>query len=329
MRQRRIRIAVTGECMVELLPVRSEGGEALFRQGFSGDTLNTAVYLSRLGGLETSYLSAVGNDPLSESMLDFWQGEGGDCSLVRRIPGASPGLYMIRNDRHGERSFFYWRSSSAARFCYSGSGAQALLDRLETFDCIYLSGISLAVFQEDGRNRLLERLESLAGNISVCFDANFRPRLWGANRAEAVAAAMPWYRRMLPITSMLFLSAEEIDAFGAEGEMHSPRSGMLGLVSHMKPGAEAVMKDGPRPCLIWDGTCLLQSMPCKGKNVVDATAAGDSFAAAYLHARLQGLSPERAARRGHRLAAAVIEVPGAIIPADRMPHMEDADDADE
>ena len=111
MRQRRIRIAVTGECMVELLPVRSEGGEALFRQGFSGDTLNTAVYLSRLGGLETSYLSAVGNDPLSESMLDFWQGEGVDCSLVRRIPGASPGLYMIRNDRHGERSFFYWRSS--------------------------------------------------------------------------------------------------------------------------------------------------------------------------------------------------------------------------
>ncbi|HEY8610369.1 MAG TPA: PfkB family carbohydrate kinase, partial [Roseomonas sp.] len=51
----------------------------------------------------------------------------------------------------------------------------------------------------------------------------------------------------------------------------------------------------------------------------DTTAAGDSFAAAYLAARLKGLLPEAAARAGHRLAGAVIRHPGAIIPRDAMP----------
>ena len=49
--------------------------------------------------------------------------------------------------------------------------------------------------------------------------------------------------------------------------------------------------------------------------VVDSTAAGDSFNAAYLAARLLGADPPRAARLGNRLAARVIAFPGAIIPA--------------
>ena len=53
--------------------------------------------------------------------------------------------------------------------------------------------------------------------------------------------------------------------------------------------------------------------------VVDTTAAGDSFAAAYLAARLQGAGPVEAARAGHRLAGAVVCHPGAIIPLAAMP----------
>ena len=40
--------------------------------------------------------------------------------------------------------------------------------------------------------------------------------------------------------------------------------------------------------------------------VVDTTAAGDSFAAAYLTARLSGSDPVAAARAGHRLAGVVV-----------------------
>jgi 2-dehydro-3-deoxygluconokinase len=53
--------------------------------------------------------------------------------------------------------------------------------------------------------------------------------------------------------------------------------------------------------------------------VVDTTAAGDSFAAAYLASRLAGAHPVEAARAGHRLAGVVVCHPGAIIPRTAMP----------
>ena len=53
--------------------------------------------------------------------------------------------------------------------------------------------------------------------------------------------------------------------------------------------------------------------------VVDTTAAGDSFAAAYIAARLAGADPIEAARAGHRLAGVVVCHPGAIIPRTAMP----------
>jgi 2-dehydro-3-deoxygluconokinase len=53
--------------------------------------------------------------------------------------------------------------------------------------------------------------------------------------------------------------------------------------------------------------------------VVDTTAAGDSFAAAYLATRLSGADPAIAAAAGHRLAGTVVGYPGAIIPREGMP----------
>ena len=47
---------------------------------------------------------------------------------------------------------------------------------------------------------------------------------------------------------------------------------------------------------------------------VDTTAAGDSFNAGYLAARMRGVDPFGAALAGHRLAGVVIQHPGAIVP---------------
>ncbi len=47
---------------------------------------------------------------------------------------------------------------------------------------------------------------------------------------------------------------------------------------------------------------------------VDTTAAGDSFNAGYMSARLSGQNPADAATNGHQLAAEVIQHRGAIMP---------------
>jgi 2-dehydro-3-deoxygluconokinase len=85
--------------------------------------------------------------------------------------------------------------------------------------------------------------------------------------------------------------------------------------------AEIVVKFAtPAVCVCADGRReVVQAEPVA--DVMDTTAAGDSFAAAYLAARLAGRAPHDAARAGHRLAGAVVRHRGAIIPAVAMPDM--------
>uniref|UniRef100_A0A8W7PL26 Amidohydrolase 3 domain-containing protein n=1 Tax=Anopheles coluzzii TaxID=1518534 RepID=A0A8W7PL26_ANOCL len=104
-----------GEGMIEL------SGQPLQRR-FGGDTLNTAIYLARLladSPHDVRYLSGMGQDKLSKQLLADWQAEGVDVSHIVIQPGKLPGLYMVETDAQGERSFFYWRSDSAARHYFA------------------------------------------------------------------------------------------------------------------------------------------------------------------------------------------------------------------
>jgi len=135
-----MRVASIGECMVEFSAAR----DGLFARGFGGDTLNTALYLARLG-VDTSYVTALGDDPLSDAMLAAWEAEGIKTDEVMRLPGRLPGLYMIERDARGERSFLYWRDRAPAREFFDRAD-DAALERLSRFDWLYLSGISLSLY---------------------------------------------------------------------------------------------------------------------------------------------------------------------------------------
>jgi 2-dehydro-3-deoxygluconokinase len=83
---------------------------------------------------------------------------------------------------------------------------------------------------------------------------------------------------------------------------------------------EVVVKRGVQPTLVRiAGTPLLVVPVEEVPRVVDTTAAGDSFAGAYLAMRLTGIPPAAAARAANRMAGVVIQHPGAIIPVEAMP----------
>jgi len=190
-----MKVACIGECMIEFSAAR----DGLFARGFGGDTLNTAVYLARLG-IETSYVTALGDDALSEAMLAAWQAEGIDTSEVLRVPGRVPGLYMIERDARGERSFLYWRDRAPARELFDRAD-DAALDRLAGFHWLYLSGISLSLYGEMGRARLRELLlETRRRGGRVAFDGNFRPRGWSdpETARRAFNAILPLVDLALP-----------------------------------------------------------------------------------------------------------------------------------
>src|SRR5215218_8913159 len=134
------RVACIGECMIELR--QAPGG--LYSRSFGGDTLNTAVYLARLG-IDVDYITALGDDTLSDEMIAGWQAEGVGTARVARLKGKLPGIYLIETDAKGERKFFHWRESAAARQLMNLPETADVLASLTSYDVIYLSAITLSL----------------------------------------------------------------------------------------------------------------------------------------------------------------------------------------
>ncbi|UVF20901.1 sugar kinase [Microvirga terrae] len=296
------RVACIGECMIEL---REEADGRLSR-GYGGDTFNTAVYLSRLG-TDTDYITALGDDSWSDELIEAWTKEGVGTQRVLRLPGRLPGLYIIQTDPKGERRFSYWRETAAARLLFQAPEAETVIDAIAAYDLIYLSGISLSLYGEKGRERLFAVLQDArAKGRRVAFDTNFRPRGW--TDPEIARAA---FRQAFACADIILASTEDLDLlFGAGG---------VDQLLAFSDRAEIVLKHPDLTCRVLSQGEDIVVPGTPVDDVVDTTAAGDSFAAAYLHARLSGEGPRSAAAAGHRLAGQVVRYRGAIIPRDAMP----------
>ncbi len=295
-------IAAIGECLVEQRDDDPPAGHS----GFSGDTLNFATYLARLlPEAQVFYLTALGDDALSERMLAAWRAENIRVELVRRRPGKRPGRYVIATDRNGERTFSYDREQSAAREVLTGDCLAALREALKDFHLFYLSGISLAILSPADREKMLALLRSLrtAGVIAV-YDSNYRPALWAS--AEE---ARRWTCRVYgEVDAALTGFADEQALFG-DG---SPAAACRRLAT-LGP-REIVVKNGSSPAALLAGGRVSRHPVGRPASAVDTTAAGDSFNAGYLAARLSGRSAPAAVAAGQALARRVVQFPGAIIP---------------
>jgi 2-dehydro-3-deoxygluconokinase len=297
------RVACIGECMVELK--QADGG--LFSRGYGGDTLNTAVYLARLGA-GADYITALGDDPLSDEMVAGWAAEGIGTERVVRLRGKLPGLYMIQTDDEGERRFFHWRDSAAARSLMDLPETPEILNALASYDVVYLSAITLSLYSPEGRARLFAAIKrARERGTRFAFDTNFRERGW-----PDPEIARSVFREAFEISDIVLASLEDLlPLFPYESDDE--------LLSRM-PSAEVVLKlPIPATVLRVEGVLHQTKAEPLQAPVVDTTAAGDSFAAAYVAARLLGAEPIEAARAGHRLAGVVVCHPGAIIPRAAMP----------
>jgi 2-dehydro-3-deoxygluconokinase len=297
------RVACIGECMIELK--QAPGG--LYSRGFGGDTLNTAVYLARLG-VAVDYITALGDDPLSDEMVAGWGTEGVGTAKVARLAGKLPGIYLIATDDRGERRFFHWRETAAARSLLDLPETEHLLQSLGAYDLVYLSAITLSIYTESGRGRLLAALRGARSRgTRIAFDTNFRVRGW-----PDLDIARRVFREAFETSDIVLASTEDLLPLYAS----ETTEGLLAKI----PGGEVVLKLAePASMLRVAGTLhRIEAEPVIA-TVVDTTAAGDSFAAAYLAARLAGVAPVDAARAGHSLAGIVVCHPGAIIPRSAMP----------
>jgi len=295
-------IASIGECMLELSGQTGPN----WRMGFAGDTFNTLWALHALSpDRPATYVSAFGDDPFSRDQIAFLAENGIGVSNSPVIAGARPGLYAITLTG-AERAFTYWRSDAAAR--QLASDPTALAKSLENQALVYFSGITLAILDAPARQTLLSAVATArkAGSL-VAFDPNYRPRLWPSR--ETAQAAILEALAVADIALPTF--PDEQMLFGDETpEVTAKRLGKL--------TGEVVVKNGEQPALIALNGASQTVDAVHVAAPVDTTGAGDSFNGGYLAARLAGHAPADAARRAHKVAAAVVQVRGALAPFDTL-----------
>lgn len=309
-------VVCVGEVMLELSGVQPDGSAKF---GFGGDTGNTAIYLSRLLGhnYDVGYLTRFGKGAFSDKLNASLCDERLQLCDKTQADAGTPGLYAISTDEAGERSFTYWRKDAAVRGLLTGTSAEAEEQFLQRFDALYFSGITLAVLSDEGRERLLAIARQFAadGRI-VMFDVNHRAHLWLSHAPHVDVQNV--VKQAVATASIVKVGHDEAqDIYGCNEptdtvEMFSG-FGDAALVVTDGAGRIVLHANGETNDVLFDVVV----------DVVDSTAAGDSFSAGFLAAQLGGASLRASAYAGQKLAARVIQFPGAIIPSAQSPKLDE------
>ncbi|MFI6157096.1 sugar kinase [Kitasatospora sp. NPDC051170] len=295
-----------GESMAVLLPDRPGPLEAVenFRLSVGGAESNVAGALAALG-VPTAWISRVGDDGFGRRLLAEVAARGVDVSAVAVDPHRPTGLYLKEvggaSGHHHDlgpgrsRLHYHRRGSAAAALSPALLTDPAAAALLAGARLLHLSGITAAL--SDDCLALLRALlaDRHPGRI-VSFDLNWRPALW----RERDPSVLP---PLLDAADVLLLGADEAeDAFG---------TGDAAALRRRFPGpATVVVKDAARAvtALERDGTAVTE--PALDVEVVEATGAGDAFAAGYLAGTVHGLDQRRRLRLGHLSAACALTAPG-------------------
>jgi 2-dehydro-3-deoxygluconokinase len=301
MSEQRPRAVTIGEAVIEFV----RGGDGRFGLSCAGDTFNTAVYLAR-AGIDASFATALGDDPYSDAILALAAAEGVATDLVLRLRGRLPALAVVDTDPAGNRRSCDWRGQSPARELFELPDWGRVAEGLTKCTLVYFSGITLSLYSNTGLGRFLALIEmARQQGVKIAFDGNFRPRGWRGDLSRTRTVFMEALKR---VDMALPAYDDEAVLWGDP----SPEATVARLEAFGVP--EIVVKNGPNSALVAAGG-RQEFVPVPEVVVpVDPTAAGDSFNAGYIAARLRGKPPSEAAAAAHELAAEVIRHRGALMP---------------
>lgn len=292
-------LVALGEPMIEFNQVRPEEPTG-YRQGFGGDTSNTAIAAARLGA-RAAYITRLGNDAFGRMFLELWRREGLDARGVGIDPNAPTGIYFVTHGARGHE-FSYLRAGSAASRMRPGDLPQAVI---QSAAVLHVSGISQAISASacDTVFAAIDAARSAGARVS--YDSNLRLKLWPLARARAVVTATiglcDWFVPSLEEAAQLSGASDPraiLDWCHAAGAQ----------IVALKMGAAGVWVSTASSC---------EHIAGHRVHAVDATGAGDCFDGAFATRIISGDPPVVAARYANAAAALATTGYGAVAPLPR------------
>ena len=266
-------IITLGEALIDL-PATQSGVSLADASGFAkvpaGAPVNVAAAAAALG-LKSAFVSKVGDDPFGVSIQQTFERLGVDMSHVLLDPAARTGLAFVSVMPDGDRDFLFY-FDPARDLALRPDELEA--EWLASARVLHYGSISLIAEPSRSATREAARL-ARAGGAVCSYDPNLRPRLWPSDDAMRDGVRLGFSH-----ADIVKISAEEL-AFLYPDAPEELSAIMYLFQDFPRPRLVAVT-DGPHGCR---GYCRAGDFAdASGFSVefVDATGAGDSFAAGLL-----------------------------------------------
>lgn len=241
------------------LGIKMEVEDVTFSTG--GNATNVAVTFARQG-LHSEYMWTLGDDPVSNIILDAMDKEGVDTRYVVQRSKYSSGYSLILIATNGERTILNHRGISTGK-----TGADLDFEAIADADWIYPTSLA------SGGLELLNKIIHAAkkGGAKVML-----------NPAGPELAEPDKLRTMLEDVDVLCLNKEEMQLL-----VHGTT--LEELVRHgLNLCPVVIVSDGPNGVVASDGKTIIRAGMYEDVPVIDRTGAGDAFASGFLAMWAQG-----------------------------------------
>ncbi|HET8549953.1 MAG TPA: 5-dehydro-2-deoxygluconokinase [Bryobacteraceae bacterium] len=288
-----------------------------------GCPTNISVGTRRLG-LKSAVLTAMGDDPVADFMLQFLNREGVDTQFVPRLKGKRTSAVLLGIEPPDRFPLVYYRANCADIELTIDHVLAAPVD-----DCrvLVISGTGLS--REPSRSATLFAAE-LARDAAarVVLELDFRPDQWDDARAFGVTI-----RSALRLVDVAVGTSDEVKAAVLRDTSnvsvaHSQISDAR-VSGDLQKATDALLSAGPEALVMTrgqDGASVhtkqevfnADPFPVEVYNILGA---GDAFASGFLYGYLKGWGWKEAARMGNACGAIVVTRHGC---ANFMPYEEEA-----
>lgn len=285
------RLVCFGEMLVRLT---APAGERLLQTPqlsahVGGAEANVAIGFSRLGG-EAAMATILPDNPLGLAARDELRRHGVGIRDVKFTSGRM-GLYWLTPGAvQRAADIVYDRAGSA--FANAASNAIDWNAALKGAGWLHVSGITPAISASAGEAALAAVKTAVAAGVKVCFDGNYRSKLWDA-RGESGQAIL---KQLLERATLAFIDERDIALIlgrdvgnrqqAAQAAFEAfPRLQRIAATTRQTHG----VNDYSLGATLFTRTGESQCDPIELPGVVDRIGGGDAFAAGFLYGHLTGM----------------------------------------